>query len=68
MELTKEERARLARELIASLDGPDRADAEARWVEELRERVRQAEAGEVEFDDWDDVRARVRTELSKNSE
>lgn len=65
LELPKRERARIAHELIASLDGAPEQGAEAAWSQELRERARQAEAGEVELDDWDDVQACARARLAQ---
>ena len=36
LDLTDEERAEVALELVASLDGPKDADAEDAWVAEIR--------------------------------
>ena len=56
--LTTDERARIAHELIHSLQ-PEGADAEAAWSEEVRKRVDEIEAGTAELEDWATVRARL---------
>jgi putative addiction module component (TIGR02574 family) len=53
------ERATLARELIASLDGID-ADADAAWTVEIRRRIDDVEAGTASVEDWEAVRLRLR--------
>ncbi len=56
--LSTDERARLAHELIHSLE-PEDADAEAAWGEEIKRRVDEIEAGTAELEDWETVRARL---------
>ena len=46
--LSPEERARLAEELLASLD-PHESDVEAAWDAELRRRIDEVERGAVEL-------------------
>ena len=58
MQLEPEERARLARKLIASLD-VDPAVEEA-WAEEVERRHAQAEAGQVEWLDGAEALARLK--------
>jgi len=53
--LTAEDRARLAVELIASLDGEPDEGVEAAWDAEVARRIEQAERGEAELTDWDTV-------------
>jgi putative addiction module component (TIGR02574 family) len=54
------DRAALAAELLASLDGDDEEDVEAAWAAEIQRRVERVSAGEGEFEDWDTVRERLR--------
>jgi putative addiction module component (TIGR02574 family) len=58
MALDPDERARIAHELITSLDLED-ADATIAWGEEIRKRVDEIEAGTAELEDWETVRARL---------
>jgi Putative addiction module component len=55
--LPDRERAELAGMLIESLDGESDPDVEAAWAEEIKERVRQARAGELESRPWREVLA-----------
>jgi putative addiction module component (TIGR02574 family) len=56
--LSANERARLAHELIHSLE-PDDPDASAAWTDEIRKRVDEIQAGTAKLDDWDSVKARL---------
>jgi hypothetical protein len=56
--LSEQERARLARELIHSLE-PDEPRAAAEWTQEIRTRIDQVQEGSVELDSWDAVEARL---------
>lgn len=57
--LSARERARLARELLASLDdGEDRGASDA-WRIEIEARVREIEDGDVETEAWSAVRKRL---------
>ena len=56
--LTTDDRARIAHELIHSLE-PEDAEASAAWGKEIRRRVDEIEAGTAELDDWAAVRARL---------
>jgi putative addiction module component (TIGR02574 family) len=59
LDLPIRERARLARELLRSLDvGDDPVAAEA-WTDELRRRLEEVKGAAVELEDWNDVRARL---------
>jgi len=53
------ERARIAHELILSLDDGSDADASSAWVAELEKRARDVRSGSVKTEDWDAVRARL---------
>ena len=65
--LPLEERADVAAELLASLDGaePDVADVEAAWAAEIETRARRALAGNSSGIPWEDVRRRAEADLRK---
>jgi putative addiction module component (TIGR02574 family) len=56
--LSANERARLAHELIHSLE-PDDPDASVAWSSEIRRRIDEIEAGTAKLEDWDSVKARL---------
>jgi putative addiction module component (TIGR02574 family) len=56
--LTADERARIAHQLIHSLE-PEDADAAAAWNEELHRRVDEIESGTADLEDWASVRIRL---------
>jgi hypothetical protein len=56
LSLTVEERAKLARELLASMDGEPDADVEAAWAEEIARREQRALSGQSQPVDWASVR------------
>jgi putative addiction module component (TIGR02574 family) len=58
------ERARLAHEIISSLDGPADGGAAEVWVREIERRVREVKNGSVKLVDWKDTRARILKRLS----
>ncbi|HEX7181360.1 MAG TPA: addiction module protein [Thermoanaerobaculia bacterium] len=64
LNLPDEDRAWLAAELLASLDGPSDPDAEAEWRAEIERRVEEIESGAVELLDWDIVKARLDEKLA----
>ncbi|MCA9561380.1 MAG: addiction module protein [Myxococcales bacterium] len=49
------ERAVVAAELLASLDGEPDVDVEAAWADEIERRIRRVRAGQGEFQSWDEV-------------
>jgi putative addiction module component (TIGR02574 family) len=57
--LPPEERARLAHDLLASLEGPDDQGAAEEWVREIERRAREVKSGSVKLVDWSDARARI---------
>jgi putative addiction module component (TIGR02574 family) len=59
LKLPREDRARIAAELIASLDGAPEAGVEAAWDAEIDRRIELAEQGQVQLLDWDAVKAEV---------
>jgi putative addiction module component (TIGR02574 family) len=56
--LSPNERARLAHELIHSLE-PDDPDASVAWSDEIRRRIDEIEAGTAKLEDWESVKARL---------
>jgi len=62
--LPMEERAELAAELIASLDGPADTDVEAAWAAEIERRAAKVLSGESEGTPWEEVRRRIEREIS----
>jgi putative addiction module component (TIGR02574 family) len=62
MELPLDERAKIAAELLESLQG-SQADVEQAWAEEIQKRVAAARAGELEATDWRTVLDRVEREV-----
>ncbi len=62
--LPTEERAELAAELIASLDGPADAEVEAAWAAEIERRAAKVLSGESQGTPWEEVRRRVERETS----
>ena len=63
-ELPPEARARLAEELLASLD-PRLSDVEAAWSDEIRRRIDEVERGTVELVGGTDAFAQVRSALGR---
>lgn len=62
LELPPEERARIAAELLESLDYAQE-DVDAAWAAEIQHRVALAEAGELESTDWRTVFDRIEREV-----
>jgi putative addiction module component (TIGR02574 family) len=65
LKLEVDARAELAAELLASLDGPDDADAEAAWTLEIERRVSAIEQGTAPLESWDDVKRRIEQGLGR---
>lgn len=63
LKLPREERARVAREIIASLDGPADQDVDAAWLAEVERRLDDVERGAAALVPWDTVRQRVTERL-----
>ena len=61
--LTPEERAELAVELIASVDGAKDGDVEAAWAAEIERRVAAARTGTSVARSWDEVESRIRRDV-----
>jgi putative addiction module component (TIGR02574 family) len=65
LDLPVEERAQLAADLLATLDGPPDPDAREAWTEELRRRVERVLAGEATAVSWPELRTRLRERWAK---
>ncbi|MBI4864624.1 MAG: addiction module protein [Candidatus Riflebacteria bacterium] len=65
MELAPGDRAELAVEIIASIDGMPDADADAAWAIELERRARAAHDGVSRGKDLASVRDRIERELKR---
>ena len=64
LKLALPERAELAAELLASLDGAPDADAEAAWAAEIERRAARARSGADPGRPWPEVRDRIRNGLA----
>ena len=58
--LSPEDRARLAEELLASLEGEPETDIEAAWEQEIRRRVDEVQNGTAVIVSAEDVYAQTR--------
>jgi putative addiction module component (TIGR02574 family) len=63
LKLSPETRAKLAAELIASLDGPADPDAATAWDKEIERRVDALEAGTEKLESWESVKRRISTDI-----
>jgi putative addiction module component (TIGR02574 family) len=64
LELERDERAELAAELLASLDGAPDEDVEAAWAAEIERRAARARSGEDPGRPWPEVRDRIKRSLA----
>ncbi len=53
LKLPERDRAHLAAELIASLDGEPEAGVEAAWLAEVDRRIAETDQGNVQLIDWE---------------
>ena len=60
------DRAELARDLIASLDGPPDDDAQAEWDKEICRRINKLRSGQASLLDPEEVISRVRSRLKRS--
>jgi putative addiction module component (TIGR02574 family) len=65
MALPESERAKLASDLVASLDGPYDNEVAKAWDIEICRRINEIEAGSAELLNVDEVLARVRARLDR---
>jgi putative addiction module component (TIGR02574 family) len=66
LQLPPEERADVAKSLIASLDGPADEDVEAAWLAEVERRLQGVDRGTAKVEPWDAVRDRLASRLRTN--
>ena len=59
LELPEADRAELARDLVASLDGPGDADVADAWDKEILRRLAEIDAGTAELIDRDELSRRL---------
>ena len=64
LNLSSEDRAKLALAIISSLDGPPDKDVEKAWVDEIERRVKEVQNGTVEVLEWEVVRKRIEARLA----
>lgn len=65
LRLPESERATLAQDLVASLDGPADNDVEAAWDAEIRRRLSEIDAGTATLVDREEFRRRVNARLGR---
>ena len=65
LKLPEQERARLASELLASLDGEAEDGVEAAWAAEVEKRKGEVERGEARLVPWEQVKADVTAALKQ---
>ncbi|MGO9452395.1 MAG: addiction module protein [Candidatus Binataceae bacterium] len=63
LKLSAPERAKLAIELVQSLDESEDTDAAEAWLAELDRRAREVTHGTAKLEDWPIVRKRIATGL-----
>jgi putative addiction module component (TIGR02574 family) len=65
LRLPRQDRARVAEELLSSLEEADEGEVAAAWAPELERRSREVAEGKVQTIDWDTSRTEILTELGK---
>jgi putative addiction module component (TIGR02574 family) len=65
LKLPEKERARVAAELVASLDGEPEDGVEAAWASEVERRIAEVERGDARLLPWDKVRDEVKADLKR---
>jgi putative addiction module component (TIGR02574 family) len=65
LRLPRQERARLAQELLSSLEEPDDEEVAAAWANELERRSREVDEGKVETVEWETVRTEMLKEVEE---
>jgi putative addiction module component (TIGR02574 family) len=65
LELEPAERARIAQQLLDSLDGGANGGLDAVWIEELERRARDIEEGRVQFVSWTEARQEIESGLRR---
>lgn len=65
LSLPARDRARLAHELLRSLDESDDSGAAEAWIKEIERRAREVRDGHVALEDWTSVHQRLHSRWSK---
>jgi putative addiction module component (TIGR02574 family) len=65
LDLAADERAALAHDLLASLDGPPDADAARAWEAEIARRLEELERGSAQAVDADEALSRIDARLGR---
>jgi putative addiction module component (TIGR02574 family) len=65
LKLPEKERARVAAELVASLDGEPEDGVEAAWAVEVERRIAEVERGDASLVPWEQVREEVKADLKR---
>jgi len=63
LRLPVDERAEIASEILASLDGEGESGVDAAWAVEIERRAERVLSGESQGEDWEDVRKRIEREI-----
>jgi putative addiction module component (TIGR02574 family) len=66
LSLPESERAELAHNLVASLDGPSEPDAEKAWDAEILRRLAEIDAGTADLIDRKEFGRRMRARMSRS--
>lgn len=66
LNLPESERAELAHDLVASLDGPADADAGSAWDAEILRRLAEIDSGTAELIDREELRRRMRARMNRS--
>ena len=65
LNLPESERAELAHNLVASLDGPADSDVEQAWEAEILRRLAEIDSGTAKLIDREEFRRRMRARMSR---
>lgn len=66
LSLSEAERAELAHDLVASLDGPADPDVETAWDAEILRRLAEIDSGTANLIDREEFRRRMRARMSRS--
>jgi putative addiction module component (TIGR02574 family) len=66
LKLKPAQRARVANELLDSLDGGANGGLDAGWLRELEQRARDIEEGRTEFVSWPEARRQIENSLRRS--
>ncbi|MCC6559240.1 MAG: addiction module protein [Polyangiaceae bacterium] len=65
LRLPRQERARVAEELLSSLEEPDDEEVATAWAQELTRRSLEVAEGKVQTVEWSTARAQILEELAQ---